>query len=170
MKTVSLLLILLLFIGNSFKNFSQASQIPLTIVYKNKNTPDSISDFMKVYFQTKKIEVIRWDQAMALFKEAMFSEMMKQTNSGKFNEESAKKFVSNMDPVCNILSMTIYNDLTHTEDYLVDSIHWYVDLIPVRDTSNRITNTFIPLSENKNNPYLVLKSFADKVLQSKLLK
>ena len=132
--------------------------------------PDSINDFMTVYFQTKKIDVIKWEQVMTLFSEGIQAEMMSLTNSGKLNEKSAKDFIKNMPPVCNILAVTIFNDSTYSKNYLIDSIRWHVDVIPVKDTASRASNTFIPKPENKTNPYIVLKSFADNVIQSKLLK
>lgn len=125
---------------------------------------------MNVYFQTKKIEVIKWEQVMTLFSEGIQTEMMSLTNSGKLNEKSAKDFVKNMPPVCNILAVRIFNDSAHIDNYLIDSIRWYVDVMPVKDTANRVLNTFIPKRENKTNPYIILKSFADNVIQSQLLK
>lgn len=107
---------------------------------------------------------------MTLFSEGIQAEMMTLTNSGKLNEKSAKAFVNNMPPVCNILAVTSFNDSTHTDNYLIDSIRWYVDVMPVKDTANKVFKSFIPQSENKTNPYIVLKSFADNVIQSKLLK
>jgi len=107
---------------------------------------------------------------MTLFSEGIQAEMMSLTNSGKLNEKSAKDFIKNMPPVCNILAVTIFNDSTYSKNYLIDSIRWHVDVIPVKDTASRASNTFIPKPENKTNPYIVLKSFADNVIQSKLLK
>lgn len=107
---------------------------------------------------------------MTLFSEGIQTEMMSLTNSGKLNEKSAKDFVKNMPPVCNILAVRIFNDSAHIDNYLIDSIRWYVDVMPVKDTANRVLNTFIPKRENKTNPYIILKSFADNVIQSQLLK
>ncbi|HQV60738.1 MAG: hypothetical protein IPN39_07360 [Chitinophagaceae bacterium] len=169
MKNIGLFFILLI-AGYSFRSNSRSSKIPLTIVYKFSIVPDSINDFMTVYFQTKKIDVIKWEQVMTLFSEGIQAEMMSLTNSGKLNEKSAKDFIKNMPPVCNILAVTIFNDSTYSKNYLIDSIRWHVDVIPVKDTASRASNTFIPKPENKTNPYIVLKSFADNVIQSKLLK
>lgn len=66
MKNIGLFFILLI-AGYSFRSNSRSSKIPLTIVYKFSIVPDSINDFMTVYFQTKKIDVIKWEQVMTLF-------------------------------------------------------------------------------------------------------
>lgn len=169
MKSFGLVFILFITVC-SFRSTSDFSKRPLTIVYKNMSVPDSIRDFINVYFQTKKIEVIKWEQVMTLFSEGIQAEMMSLTNSGKLNEKSAKDFVKNMPPVCNILAVTVFKDSTHTGNYLIDSIRWHLDVMPVKDTTNRALNTFMPKPENRSNPYIVLKSFADIVLQSKILK
>lgn len=169
MKSFGLFFIVLIAVC-SFRSASSLTKRPLAIVYKNRSVPDSIRDFLNVYFQTKEIEVIKWEQVMTLFSEGIQAEMMSLINSGKLNEKSAKDFVKNMPPVCNILAVSIFNDSTRTDNYLIDSIRWHVDVMPVKDTTNRVLYTFMPKSENKSNPYIVLKSFADMVLQSKTLK
>ncbi len=156
--------------GFSFRSNYSYSNLPLLISYKKFTPPDSIQDFIKIYLQTKKIEVINWKQAMSLLSEGSQTQMMSLINSGRFNEQNAKGIVKNMPPVCNILAVSIFNDSTYSKNYLIDSIRWHVDVMPVKDTASRASNTFIPKPENKTNPYIVLKSFADNVIQSKLLK
>ncbi len=156
--------------GFSFRSNYSYSNLPLLISYKKFTPPDSIQDFIKIYLQTKKIEVINWKQAMSLLSEGSQTQMMSLINSGRFNEQNAKGIVKNMPPVCNILAVSIFNDSTNNENYVIDSIHWLTDFMPVTDTTNKVFKSFIPQSENKTNPYIVLKSFADIVLQSKILK
>lgn len=170
MKPVAFLFLLIIATAFSFRSNSSFSKLPLLISYKSFTPPDSIQDFMKVYLQTKKIEVINWKQAISLLSEGSQTQMMSLINSGRFNEQNAKDIVKYMPPVCNILTVSIFNDSTSKENYLIDSIHWITDFMPVTDTTNKVFKSFIPELENKNNPYLVLKSFADKVLASRLLK
>jgi len=171
MKLVAVFIFLLIIAtGFSFRSNYSFSKLPLLISYKNFTPPDSIQDFMKIYLQTKKIEVINWKQAMSLLSEGSQTQMMSLINSGRFNEQNAKDIVKNMPPVCNILAVSIFNDSTSKENYLIDSIHWITDFMPVTDTINKVFRSFIPQPENKTNPYTVLKSFADNVIQSKLLK
>lgn len=168
MKSITIILIFFLLTNLSFIQTQNGYKAPLAIVYKN--TPDSLQDFLKVYFQTKKLEVINREQVMPLLQEAIMTEGLALINSGKLNQQTADNFSKNMLPVCNVLSMILYNDTTYTETSLIDSIRWRVDVMPVKDTTNRTLNTFMPKPENKSNPYIVLKSFADMVLQSKTLK
>jgi hypothetical protein len=154
----------------SFKGSTPSANLPLLIAYKNTLPPDSIQDFLKVYLQTKKIEVINWKQAMSLYAEENQSQMLYLINSGRLNEQSAKDFTKNMQPVYNILAITIYRDTLRNDDYLIDSVHWQTDVMPIKDTVGKKFNSYIPEVKIKRSPYAVLKSFADLVIHSRLLK
>lgn len=154
----------------SFKGSTPSANLPLLITYKNTLPPDSIQDFLKVYMQTKKIEVINWKQAMSLYAEENQSQMLYLINSGRLNEQSAKDFTKNMQPVYNILAITIYRDTLRNDDYLIDSVHWQTDVMPIKDTAGKKFNSYIPEVKSKRSPYAVLKSFADLVIHSGLLK
>lgn len=177
MKKYSFLIYLaILFIGISAFNIigktKSSNRLPLLISYFKPQVPDSLQDFLKVYLQTKKIEVLRFDDYMALHGSQITSAMAEWINSGKVNnmtEAKAAEFKNSLKPVCNLLAIKIFSDSLNTTSYLIDSIHWYVDLMPVKDTS-KVFKHFLPSDQNKHNPYDVLKSFADMVLQSKTLK
>lgn len=175
MKVYIIILLIFSFVFWGFQKPEYFSpKMPLVISYIKKQPPDSIQDFMKVYFQAKKVEVISFDSYMSLYKEQLMGRMNDWVTSGKangMNESNLDKYKEEISrPLCNVLAIKIFNDSISKDSYVVDSIHWYTGFLPVKDTSKREFKSFVPLQENKNNPYLVLKSFADKVLASRLLK
>lgn len=152
---------------------NSAAYLPVFISYFNKQIPDSIQDFMKIYLQTKKIEVISFDGYMLLFKEQLAGKMNEWVTSGKADGMNATKIAKYEDeiskPICNLLAIKVFKDSSMSENYLIDSIHWYVNKMPVKDT-NKIFTTFIPDEQSKLNPYMALKSFTEVVIKSKRLK
>lgn len=160
---------LLSFVYKNANSKLHTNKLPVFISYQKEIPPDSIQDFLKVYLQTKKIEVINWSEVMKLFTGEIQTEMMNKINSGNFNEKTAAEIGKSGKPVCSVLAMQIFHDTTFTENYTIDSIKWYVGTMPVKDTVQQRL-IYIPESNLKNNPFLVLKDFTDKVVESKLLK
>lgn len=106
---------------------------------------------------------------MKLFTGEIQTEMMNKINSGNFNEKTAEEIGKSGKPVCSVLAMQIFHDTTFKENYMIDSIKWFVGSMPVKDTV-RQRLIYIYDRNQKNNPFLVLKDFTDKVIESKLLK
>lgn len=145
------------------------NKLPVFISYQKTIPPDSIQDFLKVYLQTKKIEVINWSEVMKLLTREIQTEMMNKINSGNFNEKTAAEIGKSGKPVCNVLALQIFHDTTFLENYIIDSVRWFVGSMPVKDT-NQQRLVYIPNNNLKNNPFFVLKDFTDKIIDSKLLK
>lgn len=144
------------------------NQMPVFISYLKKIPPDSIQDFVKIYLQTKKFEVINWETAMQLFKQEMSEEMISWINSGKINNKNQvnpEEFVRSLKPVCTVLAIDLYRDSANQTNFVIDSILWHTGTMPVKD-SNFTIYKFIPAADQKPNPYYTLKSFADEVFKS----
>lgn len=142
--------------------------MPVLISYKQPMPPDSIQDFIKIYMQTKKLEIINAGGYMELFKESFSANMMDAINSGKLNSETAKDLPYL--PVCNSLFLRIFSDTIQVANkYVIDSIKWAVKLLPSKDTSI-LWKSYFPLGDDAENPFFQLKSFVDIVLSSKQLK
>jgi len=161
-----------LFLASSHKKEGGAFKMPVNIYYMEHPPPDSIQDFIKVFLLSKKLEVIKFGEAMSLFQQEMQSEVMDWMATGKIskiNEGNKAEFSRSLDPVCNVLGITIFNDTTTKNYFNIDSIHWFLRSLPPKDT-NKINRRFIPDTGDKTNPYPILKIFLDKVIASNLLK
>jgi hypothetical protein len=145
------------------------AKLPVFLSFQKFTPPDSVQDFLKVYLQTKKVEVIDWNGVMKLFTGEIQTEMMNKINSGNFNEKTAAEIGKSGKPICNVLALQIFHDTTFLENYVIDSVRWFIGSMPVKDTNHQRL-IYIPENNLKINPFLVLKDFTNKVIDSKLLK
>ncbi|MCX6317208.1 MAG: hypothetical protein NTW29_07945 [Bacteroidetes bacterium] len=152
--------------SEAVKNNS-TTKSPVFISYLKKTPPDSIQDFVKVYLQTKKLDVIDWESVMQLFNQEMNEKMMLWIKSGKIdnNKTKSEEFVKSLNSVCTVLAVDLYQDSTKQNSFVIDSILWHTGTMPVKDSNFTIYKFISPL-EQKINPYLILKSFADEVIIS----
>jgi len=160
-----------LFSFNSIHELKK-NKYPLIISHFKPTMPDTLQDFVKVYFQSKKIEVLSFKEYMNEYGNQLTALMSDWVNSGKVNNmtsSKAEEFKNSIKPVSNVLALKVYSDTSVQSLFLIDSIHWFVNLLPSKDTSP-VFQRFIPRNNIKNNPFLVLKDFTDKVIESKLLK
>lgn len=150
------------------KNSSNSKRMPLIISYRQPVPADSIQDFIKVYLQTQKVEVINSEHYMELFKESFSANMMDAINSNKLNSETAKDLPYS--PICNSLSLRIFsNSKEINSSQVIDSIKWAIKVLPSKDTSLQWKN-YYPNIDTKDNLFKQLKTFAEYVMESKVLK
>ncbi len=72
-------------------------------------------------------------------------------------------------PIANLLKIEIFNDSTVSNKFSIDSIHWLVDYLPVRENKTDY-KLYIPGVGIKADLFQTLKAFSDTVLSSKLFK
>lgn len=145
--------------------------MPVFISYLKKTPPDSIQDFIKVYLQTKQIEVINWDYVMQLFKQETSAEIMSWINSGKvenMTQAKSAEFAKSLKPVCNVLAINLFRDSAITNKFIIDSIYWHIGTMPVKDSVYKI-NKYIPGNSDKSNLFFLLKKFSDEVIETGIL-
>jgi hypothetical protein len=152
-------------VGHKIDN--KLTTMPVLVTYKERQPPDSIQDFVKVYLQSKKIEVVDLDRMIAIYKEEIMSNAMKLMDNGKFNDKTAKTFHET--PVGNILKIQIFSDTINEVEYKIDSIKWLTNVWPVVDAKENIKK-FISSDSEKETPFSVLKLFLDRVIESRALK
>ncbi|MDZ4793414.1 MAG: hypothetical protein SGI83_03965 [Bacteroidota bacterium] len=156
--------------GNQKNKYEKPlAKLPVSISYMRYPPPDSIRDFMSAYLSSKKIEVIRWVELNSLLQQEMKADMMELITAGKLNEASATNFAKSMKPVCNILGMRIFKDTTNSNDFKIDSIHWFIGSMPEKEDKH-VNLLFIPSPDFNTHPFYILKAFSDTVLASGQLK
>jgi len=145
-------------------------EMPLLISYRQPVPPDSIQDFIKVYLQSKKMEIIDSDRFMELFKESFSANMMDAINSNKLNSETAKELPYS--PICNSLVLRIFASSKEINNsQVIDSIKWAIKVLPSKDTSLQWKNYYPNVdANNNNNVFKQLKNFTEYVMESKVLK
>ena len=174
-----LILGLFLFSCSAPKNTEQASEkehenpqkLPVWVTYLGYQPPDSIKDFIKVYLQSKKIEVIGVRESIDMLMQRM--QTLFSTNPITDNMTGDEYLEKNKEVLNkrngNVLGIRLFCKNKKGDDFLIDSIKWYVKPMPVTDTI-KIYTPYYPSYSGKEDVYAVLKSFSDMVLASKLIK
>lgn len=157
------------FNSSSSCEFNRGKEMPIVISFIKTKPPDSVQLFIKKYFKNKKYKIITFEESMDLYQAQLKFDLNQSINSGDFNERTAKTIAKKMNPYCNLLSLTIFQDSTVNSIYLVDSIEWVVTEMPVKETP-KAQITFVPEASMKSDSYSVIKEFSDKVISSGLLK
>jgi hypothetical protein len=139
----------------------------------SKSVPDSVRDFMKVYFQTKQINVIGMKEAIEMIVRPINEILLNKIQSGSISSEKeitaiAQQYLKQQ--VCSNLNIRLFPE-EKIEALMIDSIKWDVIPKPSGDTTLKPkVNTYYPNPKNKENVFLEWRSFADAILSSGLLK
>ncbi len=174
---MKLLIAVLFFLNFSINQTNLVSQpvqkyiyvMPVWITYSG-SVPDSIQDFFKIYLQTKGLSIIKMKEAIELI---MGQSNVLFMNNLPADNESVEEHIAKLEkmrkPVCNNLSIELFNNKRVSDQLIVDSIKWYVLQKFSLDTI-RHYRTFYPAENKSNNPYLLWRNFADTIVASGLLK
>jgi hypothetical protein len=136
---------------------------PLTLAYR-LFPPDSIQDFMRIYFQVRGYELNTFEENMNNLKAGMQNAIMDLKDNNSTDIEAAiKKYV----PASTMLQLFIFNK-PNQPVYHIDSIKFKILKMPTLDTF-AIVQHYIPDSSLTGNCYSILKDFADKLISKKLL-
>ncbi|HRA12092.1 MAG: hypothetical protein IPN82_06225 [Chitinophagaceae bacterium] len=153
----------------SNSEINKVKGLPLVISFLKTNPPDSIQRMLKNYFQGKKYKIITFEESMDLYQAQLKFDLTQSINSGDFNEKTAETIGKNMNPYCNLLAITIFQDSTVNSGYFIDSIVWQITKMPIKETP-KAQITFVPEASMRSDSYSVIKEFSDKVISSGLLK
>ena len=145
-------------------------RLPTCISFMKPFPPDSIQTFVKPYLQSKKMKIMEWDEVNRLAGVEINSKAMALINSGDLSKRAIEKLPNQLDPVSNILSIQIFQNLTDSANYIIDSIQWQIRYVPAKDTTAVHKAMYIPEKSSEKNPYIRLKGFLDKVMVSGYLK
>ncbi len=148
----------------------------LRIIYRNPAPPDSIKQFLSVCFQLNKKEVINEIDHRDLFmarmsevskewmEKGILNELADEAGKKRFNEEIRAPFKNN-------LILRFFSDTTTTTSYRIDSIQWQiVTLVDFFNGDTLIFNSLVPGPEQHDKPYVLVKTLADRVVASGLIK
>ncbi len=120
-----------------------------------KSVPDSIQEFLKVYLQSKKVDVIEMKTAIETMINQSTEIVMSRFKSGdKLSETEINDLVksSMKKPVCSRVGISLVSD----------SVKWNVLPMPSADTLVKISvYTHYTLLKKENNIYLQWRSFAE---------
>lgn len=173
------LVFLFLFSCSAPKNTEQISKnvdehpqmLPVWVTYLGYQPPDSIKDFIRVYLQSKKIEVIGVRESIDMLMQRM--QTLFSTNPITDNMTGDEYLEKNKEVLNkrngNVLGIHLFCNNKKGDDFLIDSIKWYVKPMPVTDTI-KVYTPYYPSYSGKEDVYTVLKSFSDMVLASTLIK
>jgi hypothetical protein len=125
---------------------------------------------MKVYLQTKGLQIIKEGEAMALMQQEMkdaFSRMPISSSEAS-GQDYAKKLMASYKTVAQRLNLVFYSDRRKQDKYIIDSIDWKLQGLPPKDSGTIFMRVYPSInSRGKNYPFL--KEFVDVVLTSGLL-
>ena len=146
--------------------------LPIWIDY-SKSVPDSVQDFLKIYFQSQKINVIGMKAAIEQMMDQSNKIIMNKVQSGSvLSEREVKALVekSMKEPICSKLSINLYAK-EKIGELVIDSVKWNVIPVPSLDTAKKIISyAYYPSLKLNKNIYIEWRSFVDTVLASGLLK
>ncbi len=146
-----------------FASFSNRKQKLPICVHMNKNvSTDSITDFVKVYLQSKKMDVINFDLAMQLQNVAIEQATLEYYKG--VDEVSATDYdriLKGVGPLVNSIFINLKSD---SISQTIDSIYWNVNYLPFDTERQPIKHSFVP--QNKS-VYHALKEMCDSIIASK---
>ena len=145
------------------------SGLPVVIRYSRMISlpPDSISDFISVYLQSKGVWVI--DTAEANNLQDMEIKRVWQANVKKGDPPpDFAALGKKMNTVVYSLGLSIYSDLL-SQEFAVDSIRWSVYEIPFNFEKKPRFGSLYPEKSEDRSLYLTLKGMCDTLL-SKMIR
>jgi hypothetical protein len=138
-------------------------KLPIYLKIYPNTPPDSLIDFIRPFWQTKKISVISYEEMLALGKEEI-KRLTSSTLAPSFDKPQAyTEFITtNANYVSNNLSLKFFMNAEN-----VDSIQWSIYNLPVntlKDKKDKL-HTFIP--KGQKHFFISFKEFTDTLIQSK---
>ena len=169
MKLKSFLVISIFFLvlkKSTISNSLGERKLPVFISFAKQQPPDSLMDFVKVYIQAKGYQTINEKEAMESVFEEIQNSREKYLNSGNYNNNPNASTI----PVCNVFWIKIFNDTNESTYYKIDSIHWKINLLPIKDSGSYLQK-YVPKGiKEGDNEYSLLKSFVENVISTGYLK